>query len=176
MPASASAAAGAGAGERGQVMLGQHEQLATLVTADVPCHHLAFVQQTQFITTGTHAEGLAYELRRRGIAIAVEGDAGMRTDDSRHHFIAVEGNGGQRPQQSTFLVKTIDGPFAGGLMDPHVGHLIAPVNCQSEVVFKARQLIGPAGQGIVFHIAHAPFDNALRFRIAAGEAIGCTQK
>jgi len=62
-------------------------------------HDLAFVQQAQFITIGAQRNGATHELRRRGIAIAVEGDACMRTDHGRHNFIRVERDGGERPQQ-----------------------------------------------------------------------------
>ena len=35
-----------------QAVLGEHEQLAPLVRADVLCHYLALVQQAQLITIG----------------------------------------------------------------------------------------------------------------------------
>ncbi len=151
--------------ERGQLMFRQHEQLPAFIAADVPGHQLAFMQQTQFIAAGADGQGFAHELRRRRVAIAVEGDAGMRIDDGRHDFVRVEGHGGQRSQQGTLLLEAIDGALARGLMSADVGHLIAPVNRQSEVIFEARQLLGPAGQGVVFDVAHAAFDNAFRFRI-----------
>ena len=92
-------------GECGQAVLRQHQQLPSFMTADVLGHHPAFVQQAQLIAAGANRDRSAHELRRRGIAIAVEGDAGMRTDDGRDNFVGVEGDGGQRPQQSAFLRK-----------------------------------------------------------------------
>src|SRR5438128_9098919 len=91
-------------GECCQAMVRQHEQLPALVTADVLRHHLAFVQQAELITVAANGDGSAHELRRYGIAIAVESNAGMRTDDGWHDFVGVEGDGGQRPQQGTLLL------------------------------------------------------------------------
>src|SRR5712692_5591540 len=64
-------------GECCQAMVRQHEQLPALVIADVLRHHLAFVQQAELITVGANGDGAAHELRRYGIAIAVESNAGM---------------------------------------------------------------------------------------------------
>src|ERR1700687_3428316 len=66
-----------------QAMLRQHEQLPALVTADVLRHHLAIVQQAELITVGANGDGATHELRRHGIAIAVERDAWMRATYGR---------------------------------------------------------------------------------------------
>ena len=53
------------------------------------------------------------------------------------------------------LCEAIDRPLAGGLVQAHVGHLIAPGRRQGQVVLEAQQFVGPASQGVVLHVAHA---------------------
>ena len=71
-------------------------------------------------------------------------------------------------QQSPLLLETVDRPRAGLLVKPDVGDLIAPGGRQGQIVLEARQFFAAAGQGIVLHVAHAPFDDSFRFRITGG--------
>ena len=50
-------------------------------------------------------------------------------------------------------------------MEPHVGHLVTPPGCQSQVVLEACQLRPTAGQGVVLDIAHGPFNDPFGFRV-----------
>ena len=78
--------------QRCQAMVGQHDQLPSLVTADMLGHHQAVVQDADFMTVSADCDWLARALRRCRVTIAVEFDPQVRADDCRHDFVGVEGD------------------------------------------------------------------------------------
>ena len=83
----------------GQAVVRQHDQLSALVAADMLGHHLALMQDADFMTVGANRDRLAHQARRHRVAIRVELDPGMRTDNSRHDLVGVEGDPGKCVQQ-----------------------------------------------------------------------------
>ena len=61
----------------------------------MPGNHLALVQDADLMTVGANRDRLAHQVRRHRVAIRVELDPRMRTDDSRHDLVGVEGDCGK---------------------------------------------------------------------------------
>ena len=88
-----------------------------------------------------------------------------------------KGMAGSGRSSGTFLLEAIDRPFAGRLVEPHVGHLVAPGGRQGQVILEADQFLAAAGQGIVLHVAHARLRRCLSIPgRARAQAIGSRQK
>ena len=112
--------------QRGGAVVRQHDQLPALVAADMLGHHLALVQHADLVTVGANDDRPAHPLRRCRIAIAVELDPRMGSDDGRYDLIGIERDRRQGTKQRAFALEAIDRPLPGRLVDPHVGHLVAP--------------------------------------------------
>ena len=64
-------------GQRCQAVIRQHDQLPSLVAADMLGHHLALVQDADFMTVGANRDRLAHQVRRHRVAVRVELDPRM---------------------------------------------------------------------------------------------------
>src|SRR5271165_4064371 len=129
-------------------------------------HHLPLMEHAELITSGANSDWPAHQGRRCRIAVAVELNPCVGTDDGRHDLVGVEGNGRQLAEQRPLVLEAIHWPLAGCLMDSHIGHLVEPARCESQVVLEADQLLTTSGQGIVLDVADASLDDSLRFRVA----------
>ena len=150
-----------------QVMFGLPEQLAPLVAARVAGDFASLVDHPDVRRRGPHDHRLPRQVGRGGVAIAVELDAGQGSDDGGHDLVRVERQSGQGTQQRTFLLEAIHGAFPGRLMEPHVGHFLAPADGELGVILPAGQLFAPALQGIPLDVPHAGLDHPFRFRVPA---------
>ncbi len=148
-------------------MVRPDHQLSPLVATDMLGQHLTLVEDADRVAVGADRDRPASELRRCRIAVAVELDPRMGTDDRGHDLVGVQRDRRQRAQPRALTQEAIDRPLFGRLMEPHVGHLVTPQWCQSQVVLEARQLRPTAGQGVVLDVAHGPLDDPFGFRVAS---------
>src|SRR5271170_7134273 len=108
--------------------------------------HLTLVQDADLVAAGTDRDWPAHELRWCRIAVAVEFNPRVRADDRRYNFVGIERDRWQRSQQRALLLETVRGPLASRLVQPHVGHLVAPLGRQCQVVLETGQVFGTPSQ------------------------------
>src|SRR5271166_2388208 len=126
----------------------------------MPGNDLALVQDADLMTVGANRDRLAHQVRRHRVAVRVELDPCMRTDDSRHDLVGVEGDSGQCAQQRSLLLEPVYRSYSSRLMRPDVGNLVTPPRRERDVVLEADEFVTTTGQRIAFHITHARLDGS----------------
>ena len=154
--------------QRGQAVVRQHDQLPALVAADMLGHHLTLVQHAEFVTAGANRDGPARQLRRCRVAIAVELDPGMRSDDRRSRprrcrrgSPATDAAAGARAESGRSAA--LGSSRASARWPPgRATRAPKPGSPRSEVSSSRT-----SRQGVVLHVAHASLDDPFGFRVAA---------
>ena len=151
---------------RCQAVFVADDQPAPLVTAWVPRHFLARVDDPHLAGVGPQRDRLADQRRRHGVAVAVITHAGVGGDDQGNDLVGIEAQCRQGTQMRAFLLETVDGPLLGGGMQADIGHFVPPPGGQAVVRLPGGQLLAAARQGAAFDIPHAPLDDPFGFRVA----------
>src|SRR5919201_3469631 len=116
---------------------------------------MAFVQNADLIATGPNAHRPACQCWWYRVTVAIELDPRMGTGDGRHDFVGVEGDRRQLAEQRALVLEAIDGPLAGGFVNPHVSNLVEPPGRERQVILEVDQFLATSGQGISLDVAHA---------------------
>src|SRR3954447_3540501 len=73
--------------QHGGAVVRQYDQLPALIAADMMGEYLALVEHADRVMAGANRDGPAHPLRWCRVAIAVELDPCMGSDDRRHDLI-----------------------------------------------------------------------------------------